>query len=457
MTNFFSRRQLRRLGKADEGQALVLTALGLIVLMLMTGLGVDVGYLRYQHQQMQKAADAGAIAAAITLTSGDWNASAIADAGANGFTNGNNNISVTAYNPPIDPPFNSSTDTSYVEVVVSQPRPTFFMRVAGSLFDSVTVSARAVGVVQNSSGCIYVLDPGEPTDSGNNAFVVSGSGELISSCGVKVNSNSTQGFVVSGSACVTAPYIDNVAGSQDQVNQTLSGVCGQGGKGMSPNPPTQISAFTNPMAYVQLPSDTQTGPCTYTGTFHVNASTPEPIQQGIYCGGITVDSFGGTAQFGGLYIIRGGALKFQGGATVESINTSTTNGVTFVLTGTASQGYNDYQGVTISSGNSTVTLSAPTSAPTGNPTLEGVLFFEDPNVPWNNTGSSQKSQISGGANTTFSGALYFPTTYLAYTGGSSLASYTQIVAYQLAITGNSVISDSGTGGILPVNTALLAQ
>ena len=50
--------RFRQLGRADDGQALVLGAVGLIVLVLMAGLGVDVGYLRYEKLQMQKAADA---------------------------------------------------------------------------------------------------------------------------------------------------------------------------------------------------------------------------------------------------------------------------------------------------------------------------------------------------------------------------------------------------------------
>jgi len=43
MKNLHSTTRLMRFDRADEGQALVLTALGLVVLMLMAGLGVDVG------------------------------------------------------------------------------------------------------------------------------------------------------------------------------------------------------------------------------------------------------------------------------------------------------------------------------------------------------------------------------------------------------------------------------
>ena len=145
---------------------MVLTALALVVLMLMAGLGVDVGYLRYQKQQMQKAADAGAIAGASALIyNGNWNAAAVADVNANGFTttktNGRPWRTIAVNSPPTTPgdPFHG--EAGYVEVIVTQPQPTFFMRVGG--FDTVPVSARAVAsAVVNGSGCMFAMDP---TDS----------------------------------------------------------------------------------------------------------------------------------------------------------------------------------------------------------------------------------------------------------------------------------------------------
>ena len=69
-TNCVATKQLKQLGRAEEGQALVLGALALVVLVLMAGLGVDVGFLRYEKQQMQKAADAAAMAGASALVYG---------------------------------------------------------------------------------------------------------------------------------------------------------------------------------------------------------------------------------------------------------------------------------------------------------------------------------------------------------------------------------------------------
>jgi len=71
VTNLFAIQRLRQFGRADEGQALVLTALAPVALMLMAALGGDVGVLRYEKQQMQKAADAGAIAGASARIYGE--------------------------------------------------------------------------------------------------------------------------------------------------------------------------------------------------------------------------------------------------------------------------------------------------------------------------------------------------------------------------------------------------
>src|ERR1017187_4057218 len=126
------KQNLKRFGRSDEGQALVLTALALTVLMLMAGLGVDVGYLRYQKQQMQRAADAGALAGATALTyNGAWKAAAVADVNANGFTTTKTDGTTTGVQILVDKPWEGpfAGQDGYVEVSVSQPTPTFFMKV----------------------------------------------------------------------------------------------------------------------------------------------------------------------------------------------------------------------------------------------------------------------------------------------------------------------------------------
>ena len=133
----------------------MLTALGLVLLMLVAGLGVDVGFLRYKKQQMQKAADAAALAAAATLAydPAHYIDAGIHDATANGFTNGQNGIVVTVISPPQTNGDPFQGQANYVEAIVSQAQPTFFMRLTGT--SSVPVRSRAVAsAVGSGSDCM---------------------------------------------------------------------------------------------------------------------------------------------------------------------------------------------------------------------------------------------------------------------------------------------------------------
>jgi Flp pilus assembly protein TadG len=64
VTNLFAIQRLRQFGRADEGPALILTALVSVALMLVAALDLDVGVLRSVKRQRHKAPDAGAIAVA---------------------------------------------------------------------------------------------------------------------------------------------------------------------------------------------------------------------------------------------------------------------------------------------------------------------------------------------------------------------------------------------------------
>src|SRR5713101_7546842 len=67
---------------------------------------------------------------------------------------------------------------------------------------SSEVSTAAITITPNSS-CIYVLDTGNAAD----AFKVSGSATVTSSCAIYVNSSNTSALTLSGSAKVHATQI----------------------------------------------------------------------------------------------------------------------------------------------------------------------------------------------------------------------------------------------------------
>ena len=438
VTNLFptQKQNLKRFGRADEGQALVLTALALVVLMLIAGLGVDVGYLRYQKQQMQKAADAGALAGASAYAyNGNWNAAAVADVNANGFTTTKtdgttNGVTITVNSPPKTAGDPFQNQSGYVEVIVSQPQPTFFMRV-GNVY-SVPVSARSVAsAVGPPSGCIYALAP-----SGSDTFDARGNIGITSSCAIYINSSDSSALdKKGGSGTIKASYIGIVGGCQ-----------GSGGSGCTPPavvsdlssgqlPVTGIAKFTDPLSSVPTPARAP------------GCMNPNPpggaYTHGTYCTGISISGSGPYSFAPGLYTLVGG-LNVTGSPTLTS-----TGGVTFYLTGTPPS-YSDYRGVTMH-GSETVTFSAPTDSSHGG--IPGVLFFQDRSVPTTGAGST----FGGNSAQVYTGALYFPTTQIIYKGTPSLSSMSTImVGWTLEFRGDATLNNytllPGSGGPIPGTT-----
>jgi Flp pilus assembly protein TadG len=431
------KQNLKRFGRADEGQALVLTALALVVLLLMAGLGVDVGYLRYQKQQMQKAADAGALAGATALSyNGNWNAAAVADVNANGFTTTKTDgtttgVTITVNSPPkaAGDPFQNQS--GYVEVIVSQPQPTFFMRVSNVY--AVPVSARSVAsAVAPGSGCIYAMDPNK--DSGT--FLVDGNVTISSTCAIYVNSSDPSSALkkLGASGTIKASYIGIVGGCE-----------GSGGSGCKPPAVvSDLSSGQQPVTGIAPINDPLANVCPTTASCpelipSTTCATPigNTYSQGTYCGAISLGSTNTYTFNPGVYILLGG-LSVTGSPTING------TGVTFYNT---FDGSHPYGGVTMA-GSPTVTLSAPT---TGD--LAGILFFQDRRVPVD----SSPSNFVGSSAQGYAGSLYFPTTELTFKGTPSLASTATImVGYKLHFTGDTSIENytylSTGGGPIPGST-----
>jgi len=393
------RHKFLRLRMADEGQALVLVAFGLMVLMLFAALGLDIGYLHYQKEQLQKAADAGAIAAAAALSYGDSmgavQQAAINDVKANGFVNGQNGVLVTVNNPPLPPdPF--AGNSNYVQVIVTQTIPTHF-RIVNT--PTVYVTGKAVAnSVGNASGCLYALNP----QTAPSTFLVDSGVTLGTSCGIYVESSSSSGLTNEGTISVGG------------VGSTIGVVAPDyTGGGITPVPVTSIPVFNDPLG--TLPEPTVSGSC--------NAKLQGyTYSQGCYSGGITVPPNGTYTFNPGIYILQGGGL------TVPSTSTVTGTDVMFYVT---FGGGNSYKGVSIT-GNATSNLSAPTSG-----TYRGILFFQDRNVAPGNPANTSTFNGSGGAS--FTGALYFPTTNVLFSGTPNFQSQVAIVAYQIEFNGNANI------------------
>jgi Putative Flp pilus-assembly TadE/G-like len=472
-----------------SGQILVLASMSMIALIGFAALAVDIGYMYSTRRTMQTAADAAAIAAANALqgtNSGSYQTAATDVATLNGFTNGQNGVTVTVGTPTSGP---YSGNANYVEVDVNQAVPTFFLRVIG--YNTLNVSARAVSGTVNGQGCIYALDPSQ-----SGTIALTGNFTVNASCGIIDNSNSSSALTATGNGTIAATYT-GVAG-----NYTKSG-----NVTMTPTPHINIAPSSDPLAYVPAPtfssnfnqlSNTYTGQYSVGGNNQVVTVPPQIYSQGVsitgnsavvtfsagnYGNGISISgnvssatfnpgtyqnggsgnsisisgnatttfnasgtyTFGGTVSitgnnkvtlspgtyYGGISITGNANVTFNpgtyilagGGLSVTGNSTLTGTGVTFY--DSQATGYS-FAPINMT-GNETANLSAPTSG-----TLAAMLFFQDRSVS-----SGSGNSIVGNASSTFDGAIYFPTTSVRYVGNSSGSGYTFLIADTITVTGNS--------------------
>ena len=391
-----------RNSRGRKGFVLVTLMVSLVVLLAFLGLSVDVGYMEYQKTRMQTAADAAALGGVQEIKlagSATAVAAAKTDAALNGFTDGRNSASVSVANPPSSGYYTS--DSTAVEVMISQSVSTYFMRLVGS--PTITVRARAVARRGAGTNCLYAL---EPTASG--AFSASGGINVQVGCGVVVNSSSGTAMSVSGGATVAA---------------TSFGVVGDysisGGSMVTPTPIAHVASETDPLSYVPAPT---VGSCDHTN-YSVSGGATAVANPGVYCKGISI-SGGSRLTFNpGTYILKGGGFSVSGGST------ATGAGVTFYNTAAAG---NPYAPISISGG-TTISLSAPTTGP-----LAAMLFFQDRSIV-----SASANSISGGASTVLNGALYFSTSPVTYSGGTA-GTYTIIVARNVSFSGGSALNANYT-------------
>jgi Flp pilus assembly protein TadG len=476
--------------RRSSGQIFAVATIAMTVLLGFAALAVDIGYLYSTRRRMQTAADAAAVAGATALRDGQNYTKAADDvASFNGFTNSQNNVTVTVSEPTLPSPYPS--DVTYVEVNISQNVPTYFLRVLG--YQSMKVAAQAVSGAVAGPACIYALDP---TDS--STLSVTGNSNLTAQCGVIDDSTSSSGLSLTGNITLTATSIGVVG----------SGFSKSGNITISPQPVEKLAALPDPLSGTAQSIKPSAGTCTQqTGvagskSYSGNIGTLT-VPTGVYNGGISISgnvtsvtfpagNYGNGVNFNG----NGGSLTFnpgqyQNGGSGNSItlngNTATTfdsgaytfcgavdiagnstvtlqpgtyfggiqitgnASVTFspglyilagggltvtgnsTLTGTgvtfydtSASGYS-YAPIDLT-GNETANLSAPTSG-----TDEGFLFFQDPSVAVGSAGAT----VVGNSSSTFNGIVYFPTTALTYVGNSGGSGYTILVAYTISMTGNS--------------------
>jgi len=433
------RTALRRLASDRSGVTAIVAGLGLTVLFGFAGAAVDVAYWLNATRGLQSAADQAAYSAAVAAGSSACSSTTYAQqaravAAARGYIDGQNaTVAITC----------RSSDATF-RVQIDQGQPLWFTRLFLSSAPQATASATSQAAAKASDLCVLAL-AGTNVDEGvigtdTSAFWLNGNASAALHCGVAVDSSDNASLSTGGTAALSATGLYLVGDMQGSPS----------GSSTIATTPTANNilksqiAVADPYAGRMIPAYTS---CTsYAMTTRSSSGTINP---GVFCGGLTI---GGNAPSNlvlapGTYFIVGGNLEFSSKVTATS-----TGGVTFVLTGDAAHP----TGSATINGNANVTLSAPTTGPTG-----GMLFFQDRNAQFTagggtsscGSGASQ-NKINGGSGQLLTGALYFPNQSLCYGGNSSTSGAgkcTQIIARQISFTGSSDVKLSCAGtGVEPI-------
>jgi Putative Flp pilus-assembly TadE/G-like len=401
-----------KLFRDERGQTTIIMALSILCLCGMAGFAVDVGMLFRAKRVIQTAADAAALAGAAELKWEDGVAAAKAAAASNGVTDGVGGATVVVNNPPQS---GYHTGGTFVEVIVTQSQPTYFMKLFH--LSSMPVSARAVAGIGPSTGCIYTLDP-SGVDIG-----LTGSGTLsMPDCGIIVNSASNNAVNLTGVSDLTALSIGIVGGYSKGSNTTIN-----------PTPVTGIPPVGDPLSFVDPPTFTPSS-CLADPHPTANATLGPSIAGGTICyNGLSISGSGTVTLNPGVYVING-ALSSSGSATISG------TGITFYLA--------PPNGSVSLTGSGALDISAPTDP--SNP-YNGILFYEDPS-------DTNAMKVAGNSNSQIQGIFYAPNASLTLTGTSGSNFYADLVVHSLSISGNGTLQNySGINKNEPITSARLVE
>lgn len=350
-----SRDARRRRGPDDEhagqrGQALVLFALLLVVILGAAGLLVDGGMAWANRRQAQAAADLAAIAAAKAIAESGFQCNAVglasaqaaatSVAGFNGFSN------VTVEYPAST---GNHTGCSYVRVTVSRNMATTFSRVMGQ--NTWTPQASAVGAVMRVQGaavanCTFCSL--NSTDDNHTLLVQLGStlivdGDIYVNSSNGNNSNDPNSAVKLKDWYVGGDGFDIFGAGGRIIAQRISVVGGwethDGGIASAAEASCPVEQRPDPLAYAKLNPPLVSNVCIHqppladplanfpapnysdypvrsTHKASYAGSSTYTIEPGIYIKGISISGNAVVHMNPGVYYMAGGAFEVKANATV---------------------------------------------------------------------------------------------------------------------------------------------
>ena len=406
---------LRKLSRNERGNALVICAAALPLIIGSAAIGVDSIQVSLARRQLQRAADSAAIAGAYAKHSAHNVTTAV-----NHDLALNDDVTLTSttiQNAPTSGPY--SGNTRAVRVILTTQRSMPFFSVFTGQTMLVRTEATAMSVY-NGQYCAVSLEDGDISG----AIDFGGSATVNLGCGMISNSSSSAAVTASGSSMVTASPVAAVGGVPSSTHYASGTV-------RLPYSPEQADPFANlPTPVVPLTCPNQRLQVQPNQTRVINSSSAGYISPGVYCwSGLDIKGTVTLPPDSTIYV-NGDTIDFGAQANV------TGQRITFILTSsTAASNPSSIAQLSINAG-ATLNLTAPDSG-----TYRGVLMYQDARAAYGT------SHINGNSSTFMRGGFYFPNRQLTFNGTAGMSTECiQLVARRLAFTGNANITNSCPSG-----------
>lgn len=428
-----------RVRHSKSGIALIYFALIMPVFVGFAGLAFDATLWFMEKRQLQTIVDSAAMTGAYTMLRGgdivDISAAAIKDAEDNGFQIGvGNPNTIVVSSPPASGGF--AGVENHVMVIITAPAVRYFTNILGLPSSDIVVIAVAATEDQGES-CILALSPDR-----DKALEFTGSSVVDIDCGVAAASSSDTAIYLNGKATLIADpsaqaFGDIFVGGNADLDVDLvqpntpppPDPYGSGGRNLS------VSVFN--LVYPQ-----SLAVCDETDRDVKGNEGIVTLDPGRYCDGLTISAGAEVILNTGMYIIDGGDFRVAGNSKLDSFvcaNDDDPCGVTFILT---AENAADVATVTINGG-ADMELMATNSFVTDDPDklFAGILFYQDRKAVYEDGVNS----FLGGSDMTLSGALYFPSQEVRYTGGTDVDTppkCLQIIANKVTFSGNATLANA---------------
>ena len=400
-------RMLRDLKAHTGGNAILLTAIGLPMLIGSAGAAVDFSQWYAWKHELQQATDQGALASAWALTK----VASRDSYKVRGKQDYLNNLALTA-GFATDPTFklasyaNGTFNSVIVAASATKTLPfSSFIIGRGVTVDAYSQASFKAG--KDYSACLIAVGKNGTT------FTIGGNANVVARCGLAALSCSDDALIINASATVVT---DSIA------------TCGT-----ATVPTSNEAVLSEHVAglkdiYEDLAPPTNNTSRTYTCTGNGSKAVATPVA-GTYTGGITVGCK--TTLGKGIYVIDGGTLDLSANYPVTGTNVMFVlkNGATLKLGGSGNAGV-----ITL-----TPMQSADFSALGYSSALSdryaNMLIFED-----RNNNPSQEHIINGNSSSLFQGTIYLPDGTARLNGTASIdSSCLQISASKIIVSGNAYL------------------